>query len=152
MTVQQTQIEPSGSCSSAELGLVAVPPESVWELSPVLIPVLKRATDRSRGRAIPEDLLLEASNEQAQIWCACGKDGEILGVLVTSVIDHPGHRICELRYLAGHDMHRWFHFLEHIEEWARDNGVTMMEARGRTGFGRLLKDYEEDHRVWVKEI
>ena len=72
------------------------------------------------------------------------ENDEILGALLMHFRQYPNEWTAVVSHLAGVDMVKWFSYLPYIESLARDYGCNSIEAMGRKGWERYLKneDYE----------
>lgn len=74
--------------------------------------------------------------------------GEVEAALVAEIIDD----FCQIITLGGKGIERYFHYLDVIEQWAKDNGCKEMRVYGRRGWVRMLKDYDEKYTVIGKRL
>jgi len=79
-------------------------------------------------------------------------DKEIIAVMVTQIIPYPKKKVLRVIAIAGEDMDRWFHFLPAIEEWAMELGCTSLEAWGRKGWLKVLKDWKCSYHILTKDL
>lgn len=118
--------------------LVGIPSGDVGRAWAVLEPFVTQALDEhSGGRYLAADVYYSLTEQQRQIWVAM--DGtEILGVVVTEIINYPQLKAAVVFALAGKRFADWFEHVSIIEEWARSQGCAVIEMSGRRGWARRL--------------
>lgn len=81
------------------------------------------------------------------------KDGKATAIVVTA-LGKIGETPTGLVWIAsGHELENGLSMLEkHIEPWFREKGCKLIEINGRKGWGRMLPEYRELSRVFVKEL
>lgn len=88
--------------------------------------------------------------KECQLWIV--RDEVIRGVVVTEIYTYPtGLKAVNVLFVAGDWIDMWIHLWERVEDWAKANGCTVAEFRGRKGWFRKL-DWKEVGIEMVKEI
>lgn len=109
-------------------------------------PLLKLAVDRSHGRQLLSQVLHQILTGYQQLFIAFTEDNEIIGFVITQLMNYPNKRNLALHFLGGERLDDWAEpMLELIEKWANSNGCDMLEATGRPGLWSKLK-----HHGWSK--
>ena len=107
-----------------------------WHEIPFVWPLyrdqVQKALDEGSDYTLDE-IFQGLSNREMQLW-AYGIDA----ALVTSVKNQHNRRYCLLLALGGENMREWLGCLDHIENWAREQGCTEMRIYGRRGWSKLL--------------
>jgi hypothetical protein len=82
------------------------------------------------------------------------QDGAVLGVAITSLIETPRGRACEVYGAAGTETVRGQieEIMCEIERWAKSVGCTRVRILGRKGWLRRLKDFRITGYIIEKEI
>ena len=119
---------------------------AVWHVvSPMLIPAL------GEGET-PEQVLADLLARKAQLWIASGERG-IYAACVTELVQRGERFYCNIWLTGGNGVNNWVHFLDTVEEWAKDQGCSaMLIDRARPGWKRLLKDYRTQTLTLTKEL
>jgi hypothetical protein len=87
-----------------------------------------------------------------QLWCAW-EDDQIIGVVVTKVVETPKAKMCRIFIVTGDRLDEWIHFRETIEEWARSRDCTHVIAAMRPGYTRKdLPGYRARHVEMEKKL
>lgn len=128
--------------------LVGVPGsqlETVWAEA---LPMIQAACAYNKHRLAPEDYYDEIASGEKQLWYRAG-----CGIVVTQIIEYPGRKCCSIDICTGDRAAEWWpETLTKLESWAKENGCSQMLLAARTGWARLLKDYERTHIILEKEL
>ena len=136
--------------SSSAGDLRQVPPLAVLHEWPRVSPFIQRALERGEGSYLESDVAMACMGGLWQLWLA-ERDGELVAVGITEIVNFPRRRKCLLRYLAG-SLDAILPPLPEIEAWARKNGCDMMEGYGRKGWGRIMRGWTERYVILQKEV
>lgn len=101
-----------------------------------VVNLLQKAIDRGLPTHTPQDILDACYRGEMRLWIH--PSGET--VVVTSVHEFPRMRLAKIDYVAG-KMEQVMEMKPYVEEWARENGATVVLAGGRKGWVRVLDDY-----------
>lgn len=117
-----------------------VPPEHIHDVWPQVREYIANATVHTHGRYEPEDVLDLLFFKDHQLWIAL--DGQdIIGCIVTHIMDYPRKRVLGCPFVTGEDFKRWkYPMLELLRKWATDNGCEALESTARLGWSRVFKD------------
>lgn len=131
----------SPTCELADT--FAVQPGELHYVWNECIPLLSRALARSGHERTIDYVLEQLMSKHAQLWCACDRDGTLIGALVTQVEElGDGEKACRLWLVGGKSREKWLHALtEEIEPWAKSIGCTSVRFSGRRGWRRVLPGY-----------
>jgi hypothetical protein len=112
---------------------------------------IQHVVDHSRGEATLEDYYEHISTGDMQLWVAVSKN-EVLACMVTQIAPYPSKRVLRIIALGGVEMERWIEFLPDIEHWAMNMGCTSLEAWGRKGWLKILRDWECTYHILTKDL
>jgi hypothetical protein len=117
-------------------------------------PALEKMAEKSCGRYLAEDLEQHIIHRRTHLWLFLRR-GDIMGSLLTEVIQYPRRRAMRYTCLVGHKSRTWRHLGSEIERVARVCfGCTLMEAMPSKGIDRLLvtDGWNMTHTFHEKEI
>ena len=120
----------------------------VWEN---IAPHIRQVINKSEGEATIDDYYEHIANAAMQLWVAI-EDKDILACMVTQIAPYPSKRVLRIIALGGVDMERWIDFLPDIEHWAMGMGCTSLEAWGRRGWLKVLKDWKCSYHILTKDL
>ena len=120
----------------------------VWEN---IAPHIRQVINKSEGEATIDDYYEHIANAAMQLWVAI-EDKDILACMVTQIAPYPSKRVLRIIALGGVDMERWIDFLPDIEHWAMGMGCTSLEAWGRKGWLKVLKDWKCSYHILTKDL
>jgi hypothetical protein len=126
-------------------GIAAGKARQVW---PLVEPLLRRATARTRGRVSTAALLERIESGAMQLWIRV----PVSAACLTEVIDYPHARWCRVVFLAGEDLAMCRSGIGLIEAWAGAQGCAGVEIEGRAGWQRVLPGYARDSVILRKEL
>ena len=112
---------------------------------------LELMTPHSEGELEPEDFYELLTNAEMQLWIAVD-NGELIASMVTQVIPYPRKQVLRIISIGGKSMDKWMQFLPIIEDWALTVGCTSLEAWGRKGWLKILKDWKCSYHVITKDL
>lgn len=118
----------------------------VWnEAAPLLKPAL------GEGETL-EQVYSDLLARKAQLWIAA-TETEMTAACVTEIFTRGKRKYCNIWLTGGLGLNNWMHFLETIEEWAKENGCNaMLISHARTGWKRLLKEYRMKTITLTKDL
>jgi hypothetical protein len=132
--------------------VIQVPPYSIRDLARMIHPMLKPATDTTRGKVTPGQILERAEQGTMQVWLGGERRRAPRVVVITELVNYPAHKGCVILLAAGREMSTWSHLIADIESWARAEGCRTIEIQGRKGWGRVFPDYRPMYQVFEKEL
>jgi hypothetical protein len=108
----------------------------VWlQAKKVLEPAL------GEGKTIDE-VLTRIFRKEAQLWIAATPT-ELQAACVTEIKIKPHSKVCNVWLCGGKGVNNWVHFLDTIEEWAKEQGCEALTIdHARLGWQRLLKRFK----------
>ena len=127
-----------------------VQPHEIGAIFPMLAPwifTIPRMKDRFRAA----DVRRELADGSWQAWAFI--DGQVEGVLLTTIQQFPLARELHLIGIAGNRMDEWVAQMPAIENFAHDNGCDRVVMLGaRKGFAKIFPDYDGGHVVLEKRL
>lgn len=134
------------------LHVALVPPGSIVDTLPQLLPYLRKSEVWARGRSTVEDIVRFVLNGQMSLWKVFDDADELIhGYVVCEIMVYPQARWLRVQYCAMKA-----HILslvegkmnELAERYARDKGCAGIEFIGRPGW----RKYAEKHGYSVRSI
>lgn len=126
-------------------------------------PYLERAAALGWGAFGWADLLASCREEKSQMWVLAftsdeleeaGEPPQVIGSAVSQIVQYPQKKAAVVRALGMEPG-----FLDWIpsvmagfEGWALEEGCEVVEINGRAGWRKVLPEYAEAYRTFVKEI
>lgn len=151
-TANQIPTELSAQCSWVEIRYPDV--EELNESEWVRIgEILERVTSRDPETCLAS-VIQSIRDRESQLWCLVDPDEDLIGVLVTKVLEFDTGYSSLLIHLAALDVGTrielacWREVILHIEGVARMLGCDSVRIYGRKGWGAVLPNYTETHRVF----
>lgn len=146
MPTPQTLTRPS--CTSAGAELFTIQSHQIGKYWPIILGFLLKIDD-------PEwttDEVYEAIKDQdAQVWGVV-KDHEVLGIWITKILNTRRHRYGLVWICAGDGLSIGLELFPHIESWFKELGCKYIEIQGRSGWKKIMPDYELKHIVLRKTL
>lgn len=116
----------------------AVPPSMLNDAWPAVGEMVAEALQYSWGWT-PSDCYRKIEREQATLWVV-EKDMEIKAAIVTEILEYPACKTLNIWILAGKEFAAWADLVVAAEAYGRAQGCEWIEATGRPGLQRLLKE------------
>jgi hypothetical protein len=116
-------------------------------------PLLEKAIERSNGRWSSQSVRMQVASGQDQLWFMfLGNDKKPIGALVTEFVDYPQSRILSIHFMGGKGLNEWaFVAMSRLESFARECGADGIEATGRLGLWKYLKQDAWDRSFVIYE-
>jgi hypothetical protein len=113
---------------------------NVW---PHVSPLLDRAIRLNPELLDLGDVYTGALAGAYVIWVAVDDEtGEFVGAVTTRIIPYPQTKALAMDFLGGTRMKEWLHLAqEAVEEHAKRNGCSHLEAYGRRAWSRYLEPH-----------
>jgi len=122
---------------------------------PRVEPLLKKATDTRDGQYHPFDIFDKLVDGELQLWGIFSDEKELIAVLTTRVCQYRNSRALSIDWLGGSQMKTWLpQVIETLKNFAKHNGCSSLEGRGRSGWVRALEKYgwEKDYIAIKMEL
>ena len=141
-----TTEQPGQPCEVSIVCIKDVP--SLWE---EVYPIIDRCQRYANGELETQDYLQMILDGSIQLWVASDKE-KIFAAMLTEFIAYPRKKVLRIIAIAGNRMESWMEFFPALEAAALKVGCTGLEAQGRKGWLRVLKDWECSYHVLTKDI
>ena len=128
-----------------------VPPDQVASIWAYVLPHIEAAVEHSEGELLPEDVFTNLCMGDMQLWVVV-KDTKIQATVITQIIDYPRKNILRVLCLGGRGLKQWYHLFYQIEDFAKSNNCSAIEAWARKGFEKMLPDWKSSYQVLTKEL
>ena len=98
------------------------------------------AVEATEGRNTAEDLYQMASNADNTLWIAYD-ESEFKGFVLTSINTYPYRKILAMNFCGGKEFNSWkTPIIDTLKRFAKDVGCDSIEAYGRKGWEKILKE------------
>jgi hypothetical protein len=117
-----------------------VPTEYVDTCWSKIEPFIVESVKATEGRNTEEDLYGMAKDPRNNLWVVYD-DEEFKGFVLTSINTYPQRKILAMNYCGGTDFKSWkTSIIGTLKQFAKDYGCDSIEAHGRQGWSKVLKD------------
>ena len=100
----------------------------------------KKAADKTEGRFTLENLYEMTKEENQHLWVAYDVD-DFKGFVLTSINSYPKRKILSMNFCGGKEYKTWKRAMfDTLKSFAKDIGCDSLEAYGRPGWSKILKD------------
>ena len=136
--------------------LLPVPHDKIDYAISKIRPLLERFSDSDINKNIYSlsDFIYDLKSGYYTLWLVF-EDQDVEAYVTTQIWSTSKTSVCEINACCG-SMGAGYAILKYelpvIEEWARERGCKYMYIRGRRGWKRMLKDYEEQLVILTKEL
>jgi hypothetical protein len=114
-------------------------------------PFVASACVRGHEKYRPADILKALIARHMQLW-ASTKDHAVEAICITEIVTYPAAKVCRILISTGSDPGAMVQFMVHIEEWAKAEGCSAMEALARPGWEGFVRPfgYAKTHVLFEK--
>lgn len=123
---------------SSSVSVYLVPPHEIqqhWSISRAMIQKALSRTPDYDEVSLYRSLVLG----ERRLWLVYTPQSEVVASVITSIAVYPLSKVCLIFAIGGDDMGEWLHFLPTVvEPWAKAQGCTHMELKGRSGWEKVL--------------
>ena len=131
--------------------IIRVSPNDVKAIWPHVKHHVDRCNEHSEVELTTQDFYNALIRGEMQLWLAVDKSN-ILACMVTQIAPYPSKRVLRIIALGGVEMERWIEFLPDIEHWALNMGCTSLEAWGRKGWLKILREWDCSYHILTKDL
>lgn len=105
----------------------------------------------NNGQITTDDLAEQIMQRTRQCWVVADED---IRAVVLTQLDTDRTKTFRITHLAGVGLREWDHLFPQLEEWARSQGSTRLEALARRGYERVGERYglKSTHVMLEKEL
>lgn len=101
---------------------------------------VKKAVDKTEGRYTLNDLYQMTKKDNHHLWVSFDAP-EFKGFVITSVNTYPQRKILSMSFCGGIEYKDWKKpMMSTLKRFAKDMGCDALEAYGRPGWSKILKD------------
>jgi len=120
-----------------------VPKEHIAYVWPEIREYAEHCAKYTYGRFTAKDMLDDLLAKDQQLWISFDIETKIIaGFLITEVMEYPQTKMLMLHFTGGKDFKSWVSDgLPKIQKFAKDNGCSKLESRGRPGWEKLWKGH-----------
>jgi hypothetical protein len=128
------------------------PEVATWLWPETLEAMLEPAVARTSGRMQVEDVLAEIEGGRFGCWVAFS-GWDLVGCAIAEKLKYARRKALNVLFIAGHDRDAWAEpMATALEDFARAQGLDLIEGLGRRGFERVLPGYRVSAIAYEKEI
>lgn len=130
-----------------------VPPTDVMKLWGKVEPLISKALKHNYGELVSSDVLKGLLQKKLILWIGF-EDDDINSVLVGEFVPYPrkkAFRILTWSTKSGYHYEEWMKLFYKIEDFARANGCTLMEAWTRKGLAKKL-NWNHSYSIVSKQL
>jgi len=130
-----------------------VPPSDVLKVWGKVEPLITKALKHNHGELVSSDILELLLQKRQLLWVGF-EDNDIHSALVGEFITYPrkkAFRIITWSTKSGYHYEEWMELFNKIENFARLNGCSVMEAWTRKGLAKKL-NWNHSYSVVVKQL
>ena len=112
--------------------------------------LIEQAIDENGPYSL-EDILYELREGKAQLWLVMS-NRQIKAIVVTVIKEFPQAKVCSVWLCAGSEVQKWLHLLTQIEDWAKAHKCHAISVSGRSGWEKILADYQKKNVILQKVL
>lgn len=118
-----------------------IPHEHTLTVWPQVAEMLDKAAKTTDGRFDKLSILDELMERTIELWIVY-EDKEPVAALTTRVVPYKGFKTLSIDWVGGHKMSGWLdNVMDTLKSYAKDQGCSRLEGRGRAGWKRVLGRY-----------
>lgn len=142
----------------SEYQITLIAQENIPIVFPRVQARLAKALEYGFGEIDLDELSRMLEQGAAQLWVGATPKPELKMIGVTRILAYPCVKRLSFDLLEGEDLNGFMHYLDVLENWARQFGATETEARVRPGLRKKLtaigfiKAYEVVLRPIAEEL
>lgn len=134
--------------------IVRITPDWAVKLWPIVEPMLAPAVAETLGCFETADILHGILNGNIQLWVAADADQKtIYAAMTTQIHTYPRRKSLRVEFIGGTRLRAWAKdFCKALDDFARENSITLMEGAFRRGWVRMWPGSREHGVSLVKEL
>lgn len=112
--------------------------DGYWDL---VKPYLSAVVDMQDKESLDDihDFIVQ---DEYNLWALLDNE-DVIGTLITTIIDYPKKRVLHMTYLSGDNIAPHFNTVFNtMKDFGRDNGCDYVEFQGRKGWERVWENVE----------
>lgn len=108
---------------------------------PLIEPWVADALEKGKAHQASDEVRQALERSKMQLWLAWDENQRrALGCCITEIIESHQGKTCGLVVVAGLDFKKWRPLTETIKAWATENGCVRLEACGREGWQKYVRN------------
>ena len=130
-----------------------VPPSDVTKLWGKVEPLISKALKHNHGELVSSDVLKLLLQKKQILWIGF-EDNDIHSALIGEFVTYPrkkAFRIVTWSTKSGYHYEEWMKLFDKIENFARLNGCSLMEAWARKGLAKKL-NWNHSYSIVSKQL
>lgn len=129
--------------------IAAIRKEDTHTVWPHISHLIKKATDRDKGRSSPETIFESIQKDEALLWAT----DDLSLVCITSIESYPtGIKACVVQACGGEDLEKCKELCELLADYAKTIDCDLLEIYGREGWLRTLPNFTKDVVAMSRDI
>lgn len=111
--------------------------DAVW---PLIKEYMNGAAKYTYGRFTVDDIRKGLENTAQHLWIAYEED-KVYGAVITEITLYPQVTVLVTQFTGGIELKRWkAPMLKLLQKFGKENGCSVIESYGRTGWAKIFKD------------
>jgi hypothetical protein len=111
--------------------------DAVW---PLIKEYMNGAAKYTYGRFTVDDIRKGLENTAQHLWIAY-EGNEVYGAVISEITLYPQVTVLVTQFTGGIELKRWkAPMLKLLQKFGRENGCSVIESYGRTGWAKIFKD------------
>ena len=135
---------------------VLIPTDKVKDVEQFVNNCIKKALKFSGNHYNIEDVLDQLYNDKAQLWILWNdkRKTKYQGCIVTKIIQRSNTKSLNLFIVTGKDRKLWQDKIKVLEDYAKEQKCSHLEAYARPGWSRILNkhNYKTTHYLLEKKL
>jgi hypothetical protein len=130
-------------------------PEHLPDAWPQVEGYIARAADYTNGKCLAADIRNWLCDEYHYLWVAFEEGGKIYGAVTTRFVEYPSCKVLSIEFVGGERLSEWKDdMLAVIENFAKNEGCSVLQGIGRRGWGRELMSngWRQTAAIYEKEL
>ena len=121
------------------MNIVLVQKKDIDSVGELIYRFIQKSAKYTYGRFDANDILQECKKINKQLWVAF--DNDIIGFVVTEIINYPKTKALCMHFTGGIDLHKWKDpMLSVLRDFDKENQCKVIESYGRKGWSKIFKD------------
>ena len=150
MQIMPKPIDPSDTSSSVEVSWVT--PDAIDMFWPLAVKYIQRSMEKGGAKNWSLEKIRQDLKDANKILWVGLKDGHIVSVAVTQVLDWEDERILHIYAAAGGHVSEWVDiFVDPLERYMEELDINTAQAFVRRGAATMLKKKGWQHRTTIME-
>ena len=121
-----------------------IPTEKIPEIWDLIEPYVQEFSESKSSRTTVENLKNLFYSGKLRCWVVWLEEEQKIQAVVGVTVKQAenGEKIASIAMAQGYRRKDWIDIVKDIEEWARNEGCSVVQLSGRKGWARDLEDYK----------